>query len=339
MTLPTLTTSQRCTVQPIPPSARVRSAHEQVRRGLTSQPKSLPSILFYDEKGSRLFEAICQLPEYYLTRTELAILRRHASEMASRCDPKLLLVELGNGSSSKTRLLLDALFARDCQPVYRPVAISESMLRATAQELAGEYSRLQVQAIASDYTRGLQEVQTQRHSQKVFLFLGSNLGNFEASEAVTFLRKIRRAMAPGDFLLLGVDLIKPLSILLAAYDDTRGVTAAFNRNILAHINRELQANFVPELFHHHVKWNDHNQAVEMYLGSQEDQGVYIKDLDLVVEFKEGETIHTESSHKYTLSALSRLCTQADLQLKTSWTDEREWFAVNLILPGPPASRL
>lgn len=330
--LQTITANHRYVVQSLSAVHRAESVHAAVRSGLASRPKTLPPILFYDERGSRLFEEISELPEYYLTRTEQAILDRYASEMVTYCAHELLLVELGSGSSTKTRTFLDALFAGDHRPIYQPVDISESMLHATAEELVGEYPDLVVRAIASDYDRGLVEVGEQQGRQKVLLFLGSNLGNFSQTRAQEFLRSVRQSMAPDDILFLGVDLLKPWPILQAAYDDTRGVTAAFNRNVLVRLNRELHANFNLDRFRHEVVWNDDVRAVEMHLKSQGQQTAYLRDLDLLVEFDDGETIHTESSHKFTPDSLDELCGSAGLRVKKSWTDEQGWFALNLIVP-------
>ena len=333
MNLQISTTHHRYVVQSLPAVHRLESVHEEVRRGLTSRPKTLPPILFYDERGSSLFEEISELPEYYLTRTEQAILDRYAPEMVTFCAQELLLVELGSGSSTKTRTFLNALYAGDHRPIYQPVDISESILHATAEELVGEYPDLVVRAIASDYDRGLAEVGGQQGRQKVLLFLGSNLGNFSRTGAQELLSKVRQAMAPDGILFLGIDLLKPWPILQAAYDDALGVTADFNRNILVRLNRELQANFNLERFPHQVLWNAETNAVEMHLRSLGEQTAYIKDLDLMVEFQDGETIHTESSHKYTHESLTRLCESAGLRVQTSWTDDQGWFALNLIVPA------
>ncbi len=333
MNLQTITANRRYVVQSLSAVHRTESVHAAVRSGLTSWPKTLPPILFYDERGSKLFEDISELPEYYLTRTEQAILDRYAPEMATYCAGELLLVELGSGSSIKTRTFLDVLYAGDHRPIYQPVDISESMLHATAEELVGEYPELIVRAIASDYDQGLVEVGEQRDRQKVLLFLGSNLGNFSRTGAQELLWKVRQAMAPDDILFLGVDLMKPWPILQAAYDDARGVTAAFNRNVLVRLNRELHANFNLDRFRHEVLWNDDVRAVEMHLQSQGRQTVFLRDLDLLVAFEDGETIHTESSHKFTPDSLDRLCGSAGLRVEKSWTDEQGWFALNLIVPA------
>ena len=334
MRFQTIRDDSRCVVQAIPPEERAESIQMMVQRGLTKSPKALPPILFYDKRGSELFEEICQLPEYYLTRTEQAILDQNAAEMVAYCDRRHFLVELGSGSAKKTRTLLDSLFAAGKRPIYQPIDISRAMLQTTAGKLVREYPKLEVQAIASDYTSGLKEVTAQKEYQKVLLFLGSNLGNFSRTGAAAFLEKVRGAMMPNDLLFLGVDLVKELGILLSAYDDDRGTTAAFNRNILNRINSELDADFDTDKFHHQVVWNEIEQAIEMHLRSAGEQTVTIKSLDLTVRFKDGETIHTESSHKYTFNTLQDLCNEAGLALKKSWLDDHDWFTMNLIVPRP-----
>lgn len=334
MSLQTITADERCIVQAISPAQRLDSIQELVSRGMSQPQKTLPPILLYDQRGSELFEEICQLPEYYLTRTEQTILDHNADELVEPCDRNLFLVELGSGNSAKTRTFLDTLFTHGQRPIYRPIDISQAILQSTAEELAAEYPCLLVRAIAADYQNGLEVVSKQREHQKVFLFLGSNLGNFARSEAIAILGRIRQAMEPGDLLFLGVDLVKPRPVLLAAYDDSSGVTAAFNKNVLVRINRELDADFDLDLFHHQIIWNERDQAIEMHLRSQGNQQVYMKSLDLYITFREGETIHTESSHKYTLDSLANICKMAGLTLQRSWTDENAWFAMNLIEPLP-----
>lgn len=331
--LQTLSTNGRCTVEALPPLHISQSVQSAVRTGLSAHPKRLPPFLLYDHRGSNLFEEICRLPEYYLTRTEQSILERCAPELVARFSREMDLVEFGSGSSIKTRTLLDALFSNGHRPTYRPVDISHTMLNASTTALVSEYPELMIKAIVSDYGRGLEEISRQRERQKVFLFLGSNLGNFTPLEAVDFLAGVRRAMTGDDLLLLGVDLVKPLAVLLPAYDDAAGVTAAFNRNLLVRLNRELGADFRPECFRHEVRWNQEVQAVEMHLASEGDQVVSLPAIDLKISFLAGETIHTESSHKYTSASLAQLCAEAGLAVERSWSDPQNWFALNMIVPG------
>ncbi|MCH8024284.1 MAG: L-histidine N(alpha)-methyltransferase [Candidatus Marinimicrobia bacterium] len=331
--LQTLSTNGRCTVEALPPLHISQSVQSAVRTGLSAHPKRLPPFLLYDHRGSNLFEEICRLPEYYLTRTEQSILESCAPELVARFSRDMDLVEFGSGSSTKTRTLLDALFSNGHRPTYRPVDISHTMLNASTTALVSEYPELMIKAIVSDYGRGLEEISRQRERQKVFLFLGSNLGNFTPREAVDFLAGVRRAMTGDDLLLLGVDLVKPLAVLLPAYDDAAGVTAAFNRNLLVRLNRELGADFRPECFRHEVRWNQEVQAVEMHLASEGDQVVSLPAIDLKISFLAGETIHTESSHKYTSASLAKLCAEAGLAVERSWSDPQNWFALNMIVPS------
>lgn len=331
--LQTLSTNGRCTVEALPPLHILQSVQSAVRMGLSAHPKRLPPFLLYDHRGSNLFEEICRLPEYYLTRTEQSILESCAPELVARFSRDMDLVEFGSGSSTKTRTLLDALFSNGHRPTYRPVDISHTMLNASTTALVSEYPELMIKAIISDYGRGLEEISRQRERQKVFLFLGSNLGNFTPREAVDFLAGVRRAMTGDDLLLLGVDLVKPLAVLLPAYDDAAGVTAAFNRNLLVRLNRELGADFRPECFRHEVRWNQEVQAVEMHLASEGDQVVSLPAIDLQISFLAGETIHTESSHKYTSASLAKLCAEAGLAVERSWSDPQNWFALNMIVPS------
>lgn len=334
MHLLTLTDQNRCTVKAILPAHRLLSVNEMVTNGLAQTPKRLPPILFYDAEGSRLFEEICKVPEYYLTRTEKAILDQHAQGMVASCDTDIDLVELGSGNAQKTRTLLDALFAGGHAVTYRPIDISRSMLERTALELTNEYSDLVVEAVASDYHTGLAEVGRRRDRQKGFLFMGSNLGNFPHDEARDFLAAVGAAMAPGDFLLLGVDLVKDQALLEAAYDDAAGVTRAFNMNLLTRLNRELGADFDLQNFRHKAVWDPQAQAIQTYLVSMARQTVHLPEIGMVVDFDDGEAMHTESSHKYTLDGLAGLCREAGLLLTRTWTDDRDWFAVNLVQPLP-----
>ncbi len=329
----TITTQTRCTIEARPPVHVSTSLQSAVRKGLTARRKRLPPFLLYDHHGSNLFEEICRLPEYYLTRTEHGILSNHALEMVTHCRRELDLVELGSGSSAKTRILLDALFATGHQPTYRPIDISGNMLRSTAQSLLAEYPDLSIRAIVSDYGRGLLEAGRRQRRQKVFLFLGSNLGNFTRDESLAFLSAVRSAMAADDLFFLGVDQVKPLAVLLAAYDDAAGVTAAFNRNLLRRLNRELGADFIPERYRHMVCWNRTARAVEMHLVSMGEQSVSLPAINLEVNFRDGESIHTESSPKYSPAGLSALVIEAGLTVAQTWTDQQNWFTVNLIRPA------
>ena len=302
-----------------------------VCEGLMSRPKSLPSWLFYDAAGSRLFDQITELPEYYLTRTERGILAAHAGEiigLAAESDA-LRLVELGAGSADKTRLLLTAAVERQDTVFYEPVDVSPSALQDAHQRIEREIPGVLVTPRVLDYTRGFELDAATPGERRLVLYIGSSIGNFEPEEAERLLTKVRAALAPGDSMLLGVDLVKDRETLLAAYDDAAGVTADFNRNILVRINRELGADFNPDAFAHRAVWNRVRSRIEMHLGNQLPQTVRIPALDMRLEFSAGETIHTENSYKYRPGQAEALLTAAGFTPTAAWTDEKGWFAVCL----------
>jgi len=299
---------------------------EDVAFGLRQTPKTIPPKYFYDQQGSLLFEEICQQPEYYLTRTEASILTRHAStiiDVVGDCT----VVELGSGSSVKTRLLLDECQRRCYQTRYVPIDISASMLATTARSLTDQYPRLWVDALAAEYLTGLTALPPA--ARRLALFLGSNLGNFPPQEQEQLFIALARALQEGDFLLLGLDLRKPLSVLEPAYNDDAGVTAAFNLNLLRRMNRELRADFDLARFSHLAFYNTDQHQIEMHLRSECDQRVTIHDLDLQVPFYAGETIHTEISRKFALEEMTVQLATFGFQRLRSWTDDRSWFAVCL----------
>lgn len=298
-----------------------------VREGLLRARKQLPPWLLYDERGSELFEEITTLTEYYPTRTERAILEMHADEMVDAAGPPLAVVELGAGTAAKTQLLLAALLARQPRARYMPVDVSPSALAQAAAALA-RFPRLTVQPVVARYPEELGFLSA-LPGRRLVLFLGSNIGNYGARAARTLLTGVRRQLAAGDAFLVGTDLRKPEAMLLAAYDDARGVTAEFNKNVLARINRELGAGFDLSRFRHVVRWNAKASRIELYLESTEAQIVPVKALGVEIPFRRGERIHTESSHKFTLAAVRRLFTASGLRLEQTWYDERRWFALHL----------
>ena len=302
-----------------------------VSHGLAAAQKHLPCRFFYDTPGSHLFEQICGLPEYYPTRTEQAILQRHAHELAAQAGSDLTLVEFGSGSSFKTRLLMDALLARQPQLHYLPIDISREFLHHSARALLTEYPQLSITAIAGEYNDAI-EALPNASGPRLFLFLGSNIGNFEREEAVAFLRRIRHRMQPDDRLLLGVDLVKDPSVLEAAYNDAAGVTAAFNKNILLRCNRELKADFDLTQFEHHAPFMPAESRIEMRLISKRDQTVRLGTTGERFDFHAGEILHTEYSHKYTLGDVYSLCRLAGLETQACRQDERGWFNVSLLSP-------
>jgi L-histidine N-alpha-methyltransferase len=303
---------------------------EDVRAGLTASPKRLPPKYFYDDLGSSLFESICRLPEYYLTRAEDEILDRHAREIVAMVGEPLDLIELGSGSAVKTRRIIAAALERQPTLSYRPIDISPSALAASTQALAREYPGVRVDGIAADYFDGLARISRNGAVRTMALFLGSNVGNFEPVDAVATLRAIRAVLESGDALLLGADLKKDRGVLEAAYDDPLGVTAAFNRNVLARIDRELGGEFDLRSFTHRARYDEELGRVEMHLVSTKAQAVRIAALDLDVRFAPGETIHTESSYKYDRMGLEALAREAGFTLERTWTDAAGLFSSNLL---------
>ncbi|HWG21537.1 MAG TPA: L-histidine N(alpha)-methyltransferase [Terracidiphilus sp.] len=302
-----------------------------VTEGLLSQPKGLPSWLFYDAAGSRLFDQITELPEYYVTRTERSILAARAEEMialAAGADA-LHLVELGAGSCDKTRILLRAAVDRQDTVLYEPVDVSATALEEARRRIEDEISGVLVCPRVCDYTHGFTLDPPLHGHRRLVLYIGSSIGNFEPHQAHRLLGNIRAALVPGDSILLGVDLVKDEGTLLDAYDDAAGVTAEFNRNILVRLNRELGANFDPQGFAHRARWNPSHSRIEMHLESRILQMVRIPSLDLRIRFAAGETIHTENSYKYRPGQAERLLAAAGFQPEHTWSDERGWFAVCL----------
>lgn len=306
--------------------------NKAVQDGLSGPSKSLPCRYFYDEVGSGIFEEICDLPEYYLTRAEHEILRDRAAEIAERFDGPTTVVELGSGSSTKTRVLIEAFLHRHEALRYVPLDISETMLEESAHALLGDYPALEVIAIAADYHRGLARVREEEKSHKLIVFLGSSIGNFTREDAAAFLRDVRASMAPNDRLLLGIDLRKDAGILKRAYDDSAGITAAFNKNILTRINDQLDADFDLDSFAHRAIVNEDIGRVEMHLVSLHDQNVRIGELNMDVEFKKNESIHTENSHKYSNREIEELASAADLRMVEQWRDTAQQFSLSLFAP-------
>ena len=303
-----------------------------VRAGLTRiGQKELPSKYFYDDVGSSLFEVISHLPEYGLTRADERLLRRHGDEIVDRLAGPVAVAELGSGSGKKTRWLLEALCRRQ-RTFYYPVEISRAALAMCERELS-DIDRVSIVGFEREYLDGLLEVAASRLSgQHLFvLFLGSTIGNFDRPAGAKFLSEVRRILEPGDSLLLGTDLEKPGSQLLSAYDDELGVTAAFNLNLLSRINRELDADFDLRQFDHVAKINRDERSVEMHLRSKCRQTVNIPASEIAVEFLEGETIWTESSHKYSADEIFQTASAAGFSCKAQWIDEQWPFAENLLI--------
>ena len=299
-----------------------------VLAGLSRPQKRLSAKYFYDAAGSRLFDRITELDEYYPTRTELGIMRKHATAMAGCCGPRCLLIELGAGSLVKARLLLDRL---DRPAGFVPVDVSGEHLDAAAAQLAGDYPKLPIASVTADFT-GDFPLPALPAARRVVYFPGSTLGNFDPADADALLRRIAALVGPGGGLLLGVDLRKDVAVLERAYDDRLGVTAAFNLNLLTRINRELDADFDLGEFVHHAFYNPARSRVEMHLRSRVAQRVTIG--GEAFDFRAGETIHTENSHKYDVRELTARALACGLRVEAVWTDPRDYFAVLSLVAEP-----
>ena len=304
---------------------------EDVRKGLSAHPKRFLPKYFYNELGSQLFEAICLLPEYYLTRAENEILQRYSDQIVAAVEGHKTLLEMGSGSASKTRLLIEALLRRQSELLFMPVDISASALESSSRILLQSYPRLKIEAYAADYFAGLAELGKKPRARTLALFLGSNISNFDIEEALRFLRALRNVLKRGDALLLGADLKKDPAILEAAYNDALGVTSAFNLNVLARINRELGGTFDLRSFQHKAFYNEAMGRIEIYIESLVNQRVRIEKLDLEIEFAAGELIHTENSYKYDIAGIEHLATGTGFKLSHTWLDSQERFSSNLLL--------
>ena len=298
----------------------------EVLHGLATMPKTLPPKLFYDAEGAALFEQITELPEYYLTRAELAILRAHVRDIARLGGERCALVEYGSGAGVKVRLLLDA-FACEHQPIaaYVPIDISHAQLAAVASQIAAEYPTVPVYPVSADYTAPLHLPDLPPRARRVAFFPGSTIGNFHPTEAAAFLRRVRRTVSDDGALVLGVDRRKDSPTLDAAYDDVAGITAAFNLNILRRLNRELCADFDLTRFQHRAFFDEEASRVEMHLVSLDRQVVHVAGARIVLEA--GESIWTESSYKYDRETLDMLVTSAGFRITRLWTDAAEQFWV------------
>jgi dimethylhistidine N-methyltransferase len=303
-----------CLRQPAPLCA-------EILNGLSAPQKRLPPKLFYDERGSQLFDAICDLPEYYIPRTEQSIMQQNIGAICRALGPQVRLVELGSGSSVKTRLLLDHLE----RPHYIPVDISHQHLQRTAAALRQAYPDLPVQPVTADFSTDFQLPETDGAARTVVYFPGSTLGNFEPRQARALLRRIRGMVGRGGGLLLGVDLRKDTAVLEAAYNDAAGVTAAFNLNMLQRLNREFDADFELSAFRHRAHYDGLRGRIEMHLISDSRQSFSIFGQRFLL--RPGETLHTENSYKHSLTGLSRLAAATGFDIVAGWTDHLQYFAV------------
>ena len=307
---------------------------EQVREGLLeAETKRLEPRWFYDYQGSLIFEEICELKEYYPTRCEREIIESRSRILAERLAVDGVLVELGSGSSSKTRHLIERILSRRGTLTYVPLDISQEMLVESSRALLADHPGLSIHALAGEYQAGVRHFGALGAAPRLVLFLGSNIGNFEPRAAKDFLRLIRAEFRETDRVLLGIDLAKDRDILEAAYDDAQGVTARFNLNLLARMNRELGADFDLESFEHQAIYREGAPgAVEMHLSSLRNQSVSFGQLDMQVDFEEGETIHTESSFKYQPAEIDALASDCGFRVEERWLDSESWFSLNLVRP-------
>jgi L-histidine N-alpha-methyltransferase len=300
----------------------------EVVLGLTSRRKTLPCKLFYDDLGSALFERITGLPEYYPTRTELEILRNSSREIAQAAGSAVSVVELGAGTATKTGTLLRAFARRQMRVKYFPVDISRAALAAAQKRVRDDCPAALVRPVIADFSNGFNFLQ-KIPGRKIVLYLGSSIGNFDWTDAVALLRKVRAHLSPGDALLLGTDMVKGGEILVPAYDDAQGVTAEFNKNILRRINREFDADFDLESFRHIAEWNPPLSRMEIYLESTCPQVAVLRTLGVRVKLAAGERIHTENSYKYTLQIVEKMFCVSGFKLERTWYDKRKWFGLHL----------
>ncbi len=302
---------------------------EEISSSLNRDSKFIDPKFFYDKKGSDLFEKICSLPEYYPTRTEISILKKQQAELPSYIDKNFRLVELGSGSSVKTRLILDILTKLQETTEYFPIDISE-ILTESSEELLKDYDGLHITGLIDTYEGGLEFLKNFDDKKNLILFLGSSFGNFSPDDGSKFLQEINSTMKSGDLFLIGLDLVKDKQILESAYDDSQGVTAEFNLNILSRINDELDADFYLKNFSHHALYNEEEQRIEMYLKSLVNQSVIISKSGLLLNLEKDELIHTENSHKYRLSQIHELLDSTGFEIKHTWLDDNKHFSLTLV---------
>jgi len=301
---------------------------DEVVRGLISRPKTLPCKLFYDDRGSQLFEEITRLPEYYLTRTEFEILQEYSREIIQAAGPPLSIVELGAGTATKTGTLIRALARKQIRVKYFPVDISAGALADAKNRIKKECSNVSILPMIADFGDGFHFFR-EIPGCKLVLYLGSSIGNFDWNDATAMLRKVREQLSPGDSLLLGADMVKDTEFLVPAYDDAQGITAEFNKNILLRLNRELGANFDLDSFRHVAEWNSAASRIEIYLESTRAQTVTLGLARGTVQFRAGERIHTENSYKHTMPMVERMLCVSGFKLERTWFDQREWFGLHL----------
>ena len=302
---------------------------QELSISIRQKQKAINPKFFYDQKGSQLFEKICVLPEYYLTRTEISILKQIDGKLQSYLDGNFRLVELGSGSSQKTRLLIDMLTRLQKHVEYFPIDISK-ILKTSSVALQSDYKKLHITGIIDNYENGLEFVKNYDDMKNLIVFLGSSFGNFDPENGIKFLQKINSSMKKGDLFLVGLDLVKDKDVLCQAYNDSQGITAQFNINVLSRINSELGGNFDTSKFVHHAVYNENQNKIELYLRSLSKQTVEIPNADLMLEIDEDELIHTENSHKYTISQIKQMFTITGYQIKDMWNDDNRYYSLILL---------
>ena len=306
-----------------------KSFAEEISYSLNQNSKFINPKFFYDKKGSKLFESICLLPEYYPTRTEISILKKLKHDLPSYLDENINLVELGSGTSVKTRLILDIFTKLQPKTEYFPIDISE-ILTESSEQLLKDYDTLHITGIIDTYEGGLEFLKSYDDKKNLILFLGSSFGNFTPDDGKLFLEKIFSTMKSGDLFLIGLDLVKGKNILESAYDDSQGVTAKFNLNVLSRINDELDADFDINNFSHYSIYNENAQRIEMNLKSLVSQSVIIGKSNLSLNLDKGELIHTEYSHKYHISQIKKLLNDVGFEFKNMWLDDEKHFSLTLV---------
>ena len=306
-----------------------KSFAEEISYSLNQNSKFINPKFFYDKKGSELFESICLLPEYYPTRTEISILKKLKHDLPSYLDENINLVELGSGTSVKTRLILDIFTKLQPKTEYFPIDISE-ILTESSEQLLKDYDTLHITGIIDTYEGGLEFLKSYDDKKNLILFLGSSFGNFTPDDGKLFLEKIFVTMKSGDLFLIGLDLVKDKNILESAYDDSQGVTAKFNLNVLSRINDELDADFDINNFSHYSIYNENDQRIEMNLKSLVSQSVIIGKSNLPLNLDKGELIHTEYSHKYHISQIKKLLSDVGFEFKNMWLDDEKHFSLTLV---------
>ncbi len=302
---------------------------EELAQSIRKKQKSINPKFFYDQKGSKLFEKICKTPEYYLTRSEISILNNLDGKLQHHLRGNFRLVELGSGSSQKTRILIDILTKLQEHVEYFPIDVS-NILKSSSMTLQSDYKKLHITGIIDSYESGLEFIKNYDSMKNLIVFLGSSFGNFEPENGIAFLRKINSLMNDDDLFLIGLDLVKSKDILYSAYDDSQGITSQFNLNILSRINSELGGNFDKRKFTHHVVYDESKQKIEMYLRSLIKQTVEIPNADLILEIDENELIHTENSYKYTIQQIEQMFTTSGFLIRDIWYDENGYFCSVLL---------